>query len=266
MSENDAFDHILGVGQSAGQANAPLLLDLGCCSKSSPHPVRPTDVIRSRIVGTDLRHIVQSGYPSTSVIGCDIRRDFIDLGHALYADSDTCAIPFFVGDVFDIVRRPFPQAADDACPSLKDVRSLNELCGRVKYLYAGAIFHLFDEGTQEAIARRLVTLLDVTEGNGPAVLFGRHPAKEAEGVIDDALGRYVKQRACWCWTVHVLKGMVNARPRYAHSPASWGKLWQRALGGKIRVRVEAEFRLEESTERVNPGRGTEMMRWSVWVG
>jgi len=199
---------------------------------------------RSRIVGTDLRHIVQSGYPSTSVIGCDIRDDFIDLGHTLYADRDTCPIPFFVGDIFDTTLRPFPQVADDGCPSLQDVRSLNELRGRVKYVYTGALFHLFDEGTQEAIARRLVTLLDVTEGVGPAVLFGRHVAKEEEGVIDDTMGR----------------------PRYAHSPASWGKLWERVLGGKIRVRVDAEFRLEQSTERVNPGRGTEMMRWSVWVG
>jgi hypothetical protein len=221
---------------------------------------------RSRIVGTDLRHIVQSGYPSTSVIGCDIRDDFIDLGHTLYADRDTCPIPFFVGDIFDTTLRPFPQVADDGCPSLQDVRSLNELRGRIKYVYTGALFHLFDEGTQEAIARRLVTLLDVTEGVGPAVLFGRHVAKEEEGVIDDTMGRYVKQRACWCYVVHVLMGGVNTRPRYAHSPASWGKLWERVLGGKIRVRVDAEFRLEQSTERVNPGRGTEMMRWSVWVG
>ena len=216
-------------------------------------------------MGTDLRHIVQSGYPSTSVIGCDIRRDFIDLGHALYADRDTCPIPFFVGDVFDITLRPFPQTADDACPLLKNVRSLDELRGHVKYLYAGAIFHLFDEGTQEAIARRLVTLLDVTEGNGPAVLFGRHVVKEAEGVIDDAMGRYVKQRACRCCVVRVLMGCVNTRARHAHSPASWGKLWQRVLGGQIRVRVEAESRLEQ-VEGVNPGRGTEMMLWSVWVG
>ena len=135
---------------------------------------------RSRIVGTDLRHIVQSGYPSTSVIGCDVRHDFINLGHALYADRDTCSIPFFVGDIFDTTLRPFTQAADDACLSLQDVRSLDELRGRVRYIYTGALFHLFDEGAQEAIAWRFVMQLDVTEGFGPTVLFGRHVAKDEE--------------------------------------------------------------------------------------
>lgn len=147
-------------------------------------------------MGTDLRYLVQIGYPSSSVIGCDLRRDFIDLGHALYADRDTCPIPFFVADVFDITLRPFPQTVDNVGPSVKDVRSLDELRGRVKYIYAGALFHLFDEGTQEAIAGRLATLLDVTEGSGPAVLFGRHSAKAEEGVINDAMGRYVERSRC----------------------------------------------------------------------
>ena len=35
MSKNDVFAHILKVGQSARQANTPLLLHLGCCSKLS---------------------------------------------------------------------------------------------------------------------------------------------------------------------------------------------------------------------------------------
>ncbi|KAF8548903.1 hypothetical protein OG21DRAFT_665169 [Imleria badia] len=129
------------------------------------------------------------------------------------------------------------------------VRSLNELRGRVKYVYAGSLFHLFDEGTQEAIARRLAVLLHVSEGNGPAVLFGRYVAQQEEGVIDDAMGR----------------------TRYAHSPASWGKLWEWVLGRNIRVRVDSGFpRFEKLRELKgglwNPGRGTQMMWWSVWVG
>ena len=66
MSENDMFIHVLKVGQSDGQANAPLLPDLGCCKKSPLCPVGLTDVTRSGIMGTDLRHIVQSGYPPRS--------------------------------------------------------------------------------------------------------------------------------------------------------------------------------------------------------
>ena len=61
-------------------------------------------------------------------------------------------------------------------------------------------------------------------------------------------------------------GGVNARRRYAHSPASWGKLWERVLSGKICVRVDAKFCLEQLTERVNPGWNKKMMLWSIWVG
>lgn len=190
MSEHDAFLHVLKAGESAGQANAPLFLDIGCCSKLlSHHPARPSGVTCSCIVGTDLRHLVQSGYPSTSVLGCDLQSEFIDLGHTLYGDRDTCQIPFFVGDILDVALLPFPQAADE---SLKDIRGLNELRGRVKYIYAGSLFHLFDEGTQEAIARRIATLLDVSDGNA-AVVFGKHVGKAEEGLIDDPRGRYVRQ-------------------------------------------------------------------------
>lgn len=38
MSENDAFPHILKASQSARKPDAPLLLDIGCCSESSLPP------------------------------------------------------------------------------------------------------------------------------------------------------------------------------------------------------------------------------------
>ena len=39
---------------------------------------------------------------------------------------------------------------------------------------------------------------------------------------------------------------------------------ERVLNGKICVRVE--FRSEQLTEWVNPGRDKKIMRWNVWVG
>ena len=142
-------------------------------------------------VGTDLRHLVHSGYNPSSVIGCDLCQAFIDLGYELYADRETCPIPFFAGDVFDIVPCLFPPQADTApSPSLRDVANLNDLRGRVKYVYAGSLFHLFDEASQEAVARRLATLLKVTPGSGPAIVFGRHLGRAMEGLVDDG-GRYV---------------------------------------------------------------------------
>lgn len=102
---------------------------------------------------------------------------------------------------------------------------------RVKYAYAVLLFHLFEERTQEAVARCLVTLLDVTEGNGPAVLFGRHVAKKGGGVIDDVTGRYLR--------------------------GSFG-----VLGGKIRVRL-TQFRLKKASE--NPDRyGDDVERLGTW--
>ncbi|KAF9223079.1 hypothetical protein BS17DRAFT_754878 [Gyrodon lividus] len=223
MPEHDAFAHIMKSGQSGGEDGAPLILDIGCC------------------MGTDLRYVAFWGYPCTSMIGCDVRREFIDFGHELYSDRDTCHIPFFVGDVFDLELCPFPQQADAAAPLLKEVSSLNELRGRVKYIYAGALFHLFDAGTQEAIARRLATLLDVEKGSGRGVVFGRHSAQVKEGMIDDAMGRV----------------------RYAHSPESWERLWKCVVGDKRPVSVETVLHAHPG---ISTSRGTRMMWWSVWIG
>ncbi|KAF8545856.1 hypothetical protein OG21DRAFT_1325883 [Imleria badia] len=60
------------------------------------------------------------------------------------------------------------------------------------------------------------------------------------------------------------------RTRYGHSPTSWAKLWTRVLGDEVRVRVDTEFpRVEQVRDWKgwvwNPGRGTDMMWWSVWV-
>ena len=90
--------------------------------------VRLMDVTRSRIVGTDLRHIVQSGYPRPQL-------------RVMYAHSTPTAAPARS-------RYSSPRAADDVCSSLRDVQSL-----------------ILEVGMQEAIARCLATLLDVMEGN-----------------------------------------------------------------------------------------------------
>ncbi|KAH7890451.1 hypothetical protein F5I97DRAFT_1972805 [Phlebopus sp. FC_14] len=227
MSENDAYDRILELAQEADQSGGEcLFLDIGCC------------------MGTDLRHLVLSGFPAGSVIGCDVREEFIELGYKLYGDRDICKIPFFVGDVFDIVLAPGFAVSDVANVPLTSVSSLDQLRGRVKYIYSGALFHLFDEGTQEAIARRLSTLLNIQEGSGKAVVFGRHSAKAEEGMIDDTMKRV----------------------RYAHSPASWERMWKRVLGDKIPVSVEAVLRrYYDDAPPIHP-QSTGMMYWSVWIG
>lgn len=79
-----------------------------------------------------------------------------------------------------------------------EVKSLNELKGRIKYIYVSAVFHLFDEKTQQAAAERIANLLRIPAGSiGDApiagcVLFGRQQTASSPMVIDDkAWGGYV---------------------------------------------------------------------------
>lgn len=132
-------------------------------------------------MGTDVRKLVHDGYPASAVMGSDLRAQFIDAGYQLYQDKSTCKIHFFRADIFDIVVGAEPSAVQ-----LSDVKALWQLSGRVKHLYAGALFHLFDEATQYAIAVRFGTLLKREKG---AVIFGRHQGLENEGVIPDHLDR-----------------------------------------------------------------------------
>ncbi|KAG9309619.1 hypothetical protein JVU11DRAFT_10281 [Chiua virens] len=229
MSKHDAFPYILKAAQTS---KPPVLLDMGCC------------------MGTDLRYLAHSGYPASSLIGCDLRQAYIDLGYELYADRET-SVPFFSADIFEMTPCAFPFDAlsdnDQIAPSLRDVRRLDELRGRVKYIYAGSLFHLFDEGTQEAIARRLATLLDVTPGSesGPTLIFGQHVGKAVEGVREDFMGR---------------------TGRFAHSPASWERLWRRIVGDTKPVRVDVVLLDRPDHFSANTSRNTQGMWWNVWIG
>lgn len=136
-------------------------------------------------MGTDVRKLVWDGYPANNVMGCDLRQEFIDYGYKLYQDKDSCAIHFFPSDIFDV---PYPFPADQAPTSVDvaNVKDLSQLHGAVTHCYTGALFHLFDEPTQYALALRVATLLKRVPG---AVVFGRHQGLPEAGMIDDHLGR-----------------------------------------------------------------------------
>lgn len=141
------------------------------------------------IVGTDVRKLVHDGYPASQVLGCDLRPEYIQLGHELFGDASICPIRFFTSNVFDLPLPAEPSAADAiaAPPDLAAVSDLGQLRGALTHIYTGALFHLFDEETQYGLAVRLVTLLKRRPG---AVVFGRHAGLVEEGYIDDHLGRY----------------------------------------------------------------------------
>ncbi|KZO98955.1 hypothetical protein CALVIDRAFT_478155 [Calocera viscosa TUFC12733] len=197
MRENSIYKDVL----ERGKAGDAYLLDLGC------------------MMGTDLRNLVRDGYPGDKLIGCDLRDNYIKAGYELYEDATTCPIKFMTGDMFSIV--PSPSTGTPGPLDLASVKELNDLHGQLSFIYTGALFHLFDESTQKAIALRLASLWKRVPG---AVVFGRHQGRKVEGQIADHMGRL----------------------RYAHSPSSWERMWKEVLeqlegdgaGDKIRVKAQ----------------------------
>ena len=151
-------------------------------------------------MGTDVRKLVRDGYPAANVLGCDLRLEYIELGHALFGDTPASSpIRFFTANVFDLpVESPrsgtsTTAAAGDLGPGAGTaVTDLAQLRGALTHVYTGALFHLFNEDAQRALALRLAVLLRREPG---AVVFGRHQGLEEAGVIDDHLGRYVRAHA-----------------------------------------------------------------------
>lgn len=148
-------------------------------------------------MGTDLRKALLDGYPSDFLIGCDIRQTYIDQGHELFSDSrESCPITFFISDIFELPLTPNIAPPLPSVLSEGKLQKLEELKGRLSVIYAGALFHLFNEETQFAIAIRLLLLLrrpsaSESGGDGPkkVVIFGRHQGLEEAGMIPDWLGR-----------------------------------------------------------------------------
>jgi len=220
MSKNAVYGEVL----EAGKSGDTVFLDLGCC------------------MGTDVRKLVFDGYPAANVIGCDLRQEFIDLGYELYNDRDTCAIRFVVDDIF---KAGTPASSH---PPLAQVTQLSQLQGRVSHFYLGALFHLYNEETQFAIALTVGKLLRKQKGS---ISFGRHVGVEdsKEGIADDHLGR----------------------DRYSHSPSSWVKLWKEVFtqlesAEFAQTRVVTETVMDAGFGKVLGARiQISMMYWSVKI-
>jgi len=156
-------------------------------------------------VGTELRKALLDGYPSNAaspnLFGMDLLKEFIDYGFELFQDgpgtNKPVPISFFAGDVFD---KKSP---------------LEDLTGQFNYIFISAVFHLFDEATQRALAERLLDILDIpNQENNDAqamsrecIIFGMHQGKEKEEMIEDRF----------------------SQNRYGHSPASWIRMWEDVL-------------------------------------
>ncbi|KAF8584542.1 hypothetical protein K439DRAFT_1345845 [Ramaria rubella] len=224
MSKNPAYAKVIKTAQQQAHAQQhPVFLDLGCC------------------MGSDVRKLAQDGYPATSIVGCDIRSPYLALGHKLFGDSpSSLGIHFITGDIFNITPHDTSSKPE---ATLDKITSLNDLRGRVTYLYTGALFHLFDELTQLAIARRLAILLNREKD---AVIFGRHQGLVEEAMIDDHMGR----------------------KRYGHSPISWARMWKHVFtesdgNNFVESRLEVKAELSSATALHGIPIEHRQLTWSV---
>ncbi|OCH88054.1 hypothetical protein OBBRIDRAFT_780796 [Obba rivulosa] len=172
--------------------------------------------------GIDVRVAISDGFPSENIVATDLRPEFWDLGMNLFMSApETFSVPFVCGDLFDLTFvkpcPPFYQRPDTHQPDLRKLASLNPLLGHVSVLYAGLLFHLFDEEEQLQLARILAGLLSPEPGS---LIFGSHTAKSQQGTDTPR------------WPA----GITNP---FCHSPESWKELWEGQVFTKGTVKVEA---------------------------
>jgi len=182
MSRHQVYSKVI----KAAQKGDTWFLDVGC------------------MMGTDERKLILDGYPASNVAGCDVRDTFIKIGYILYQDADKCPIKFITGDICKV--SPEPVDSSTAPAGLKDVGTLEQLKNSLTHIYAGALFHLFDEDTQYAIALRLASLLKRSPGG---IIFGRHAAKQdpqATGNGEEGKGAISEE---------------TMKKMFAHTPESW---------------------------------------------
>ena len=123
-------------------------------------------------MGADSRKLAFDGYPSQNIYASDLHARFLELGHKLFNDKDSCGINFFPADLF-----AFP--ATSTSPGTQEQESpLEKLRGRATHIYAGLFFHLFDEPMQKEVAKRLAALISRKPGS---ILFGSHAGNEQAG-------------------------------------------------------------------------------------
>lgn len=174
MASRPVYQEVLRAGRDKGDA---VFLDVGCnseysyvCFSGPSHDNFPLDT-----VGTDVRKLAFDGYPARNIYACDLLDRFIELGHKLYLDKDSCAITFFSADIFS-----FPPSIAERLTKDSNSSPMENFRGRVTHLHSGLFFHLFDEQAQIGVAKRLAALLDRRPGS---IIFGAHIGSAIPGEI-----------------------------------------------------------------------------------
>ncbi|KAK7454506.1 hypothetical protein VKT23_011260 [Stygiomarasmius scandens] len=216
-----AYQHVLELGKSRKGA---ILLDIGCC------------------FGQDVRKAAMDGYPVENIVTSDLHPEFWFLGHELFKTTpETFPVRFIPGDVFDDGfipdRGPFLDTLGNDKPSSnQDLQSLKSLQGRISFIHATALFHLFNEQTQQKLARKLGSLLSPEKGS---VIFGMQP-----GFPMGEAGERVNPRG---------------ERIFCHDPESWKRLWV----GEQGVFPEGVVEVQMELQHIGVLTEAEVLMWSV---
>ncbi|KAK3385822.1 hypothetical protein B0H63DRAFT_449824 [Podospora didyma] len=176
------------------------LLDCACC------------------FGQALRQLAFDGAPASSLVGLDLRREFIDLGYEMFRDKDTFGARFVTGSMLD------PQDA-----------RLQVLDGTMDIIHAASFFHLFGWDDQVTIGERMVKFLKTDSGG--ATVLGRQIGSATEPLDPKE---------------HEEKGLG----RYHHNQRSMQGLWD-VIGEKTGTRWKVEAELKTVLEELEDGQEEE---------
>ncbi|THH16211.1 hypothetical protein EW146_g4390 [Bondarzewia mesenterica] len=199
-------------------------------------------------VGADMRKAVLDGWPESQTIATDIVPEFWALGHKLFRSTETTfPVPFLPGDVFDPnhlgIVAPSEAVPISAPPLIQKITSLNPLHGHVAVIHAAAIFHLFSQDKQLALARALAGLLSSLPGSS---IFGWNTGKDEAGFVD-------------------FEGGVSHPRQFCHSPRSWTEMWDGEVFRKGTVEVVAQNVVfsEDIGLKLKGGAVLKKMEWMV---
>ncbi|KAI0299339.1 hypothetical protein B0F90DRAFT_1560911, partial [Multifurca ochricompacta] len=184
-----------------GSGNGGLFLDAGCC------------------FGVDARRAAYDGWPVDRIVATDIVPEFWDLGHKLFRSSAASFPAVFIqGDLLDLTHVT-PGLPSSSLPDLTSLSSLNQLRGHVTAIHASALFHLFSEEEQQALAIALGGLLASVPG---ASIFGWSTGVTVAGYVE-------------------FEGVVSHPRLFCHSKSTWEALWNGVVFPKGSVKVEAHL-------------------------
>ena len=212
-------------------------------------------------MGTDVRKLVYNGYPAERVFAADLRQEFIDCGHELFQDADTCKIRFFATNIFDL---QFPAAPVAPNNDLSIIARLEDLTGQITHCYLGALFHLFEEEKQYDLAKRVATFVKPSPGT---IIFGRHEVSPDEPKILNDLGMPSMASVLLLRIVLLvaLTDYVVDSGRFGHTTDTWKDLWTKVFTEIVSEDFAREHVITKATTTTNWGRGEIVDTRPDWI-